>query len=295
MRRVVVLASLCVLLCAGLMLWGFSGGTAPAQPAGAGRVLLLVDSDRGSFLMQLRKGLQEAVAQQGGSLSVETLGSLPLSDLAAASFRAFYLWMADPGPSLDTLAALGVPAIVLDRALRGQRCLAFHEEEGGRLLGQLALDGLGAGGIVIVADTGDEAQAERLKGVQEALGEREYLLQAPAKLDLAGLRGAACVIALSGGAVDRLAALKREGALPAGLPLYGVQAEENRVRYLEEGLLQGIAVTSPYALGYAAGGALQAIAAGDFKPTLTWVPLRLVTLETLYDAGNVKEMFPLLQ
>ena len=294
MKRVLMLSGICILLAVGLMLWGFAE-PAPIRRALAPHALLLVDDDTGSFLMQLRKGLQEAVGELEGRLSLETVASLPQGQLDTAPYTAVYLWMADPLPYAQALREQAVPVIVLGQALRGEYCLVFDEAQGVRQLGLLAQRQRRPGSAALVADSADPAQAVRLASAQALMGDAPYLLQSPDALDPAPLREAAYVLALSGRAVDRLAELKLAGLLPEGLPIFGVEAEENRVRYMEAGLLQGVAVTSPYAMGYAAGDALRLIAINDFKPALRQLGMQLVTAETMYDAQHVKEIFPLLQ
>ena len=73
MRRTAIFALICAALAAGLIIWGLgaSDGARPAERIQG--ALLLVEDDTGTYLMQLRKGLQEAVQERGGTLSVERL------------------------------------------------------------------------------------------------------------------------------------------------------------------------------------------------------------------------------
>lgn len=297
MKRVMILSGVCLFLCAGLLIWGFAGTGAPQAQGEPMAVLLLVADDTGSFPMQLKKGLQEAVQALGGRLDAETLTGVPLDapDDAFLPYDAVYLLMPAPKALLDRLSDLSIPAILLNNEIRGENGVIFGEEEGARQLGLLALRQQKSGSLHILVDQADPRQALRLKGVMAALEGREALLHQPDSVQPEQLQDAACVLALSGRAMEQTAAWKATGELPGGLPLYGFEGEDSRVRLMEEGLVQAVAAGSPYAMGYAAGEMLKLMQHGQLKPSVSLVSLRLVTPETLYEAGNVKEMFPLLQ
>ena len=73
MRRTVIFALICAALAAGLIIWGLGAADSERPAARIESALLLVEDDTGTYLMQLRKGLQEAVQERGGTLSVERL------------------------------------------------------------------------------------------------------------------------------------------------------------------------------------------------------------------------------
>ena len=296
MRRVLILSGVCLLACAVLMLWGFAGTGARTVQGEPMEVLLLVEDDTGSFPMQLRKGLQEAVQGLGGRLSVETPAGIPpdAPDDTFLPYDAVCLLMPQPKSLLDKLKSLSIPAILLDEEIRGESCVIFDEEEGARQLGLLAARTQPAGSLHIWADEADPVQALRLKGLLKAFEGRQTLIHTKDALPRQ-MEGAACLLALSGGKTQQAAAWKSEGALPGELPLYGFDGGEASVKLMEDGLLQAAAASSPYAMGYTAGTMLGLLPGDQFKPSLRLVALRLVTPETLYDAENVKEMFPLLQ
>lgn len=297
MKRVVTLSVVCLMACAGLLIWGFANTAAPSAQGEPPEVLLLVADDTGSFPMQLKKGLQEAVQSLGGRLNAETPAGIPLDapDEAFLSYDAVYLLMADPKALLDRLSGLAIPAILLNGEIRGENGVVFGEEEGGRQLGLLALRQQQTGSLHILVDQEDPRQALRLRGLLAAFEGRETLLHAPGSVQPEQLQSAACVLALSGRMMEQAAAWKAAELLPLSLPLYGFEGEDIRVRLMEEGLVQAAAVSSPYTMGYMAGSMLRLMQNGQLKPSVSLVSLRLVTPETLYDADNVKEMFPLLQ
>lgn len=296
MRRVLILSSACLLACAMLLLWGFAGTGGQKTQSEPLEVLLLVAFDTGSFPMQLRKGLQEAVQGLGGRLSVETPAGIPpdAPDDAFMPYDAVCLLMPQPKALLDKLKRLSIPAILLGEEVRGESCVIFDEEEGARQLGLLAARTYPAGSLHIWADVADPVQALRLKGLLKAFEGRQTLIHAGAALP-GQLDDAACLIALSGGKTQQAAARKSAGTLPGALPLYSFDGGETSVKLMEDGLLQAAAASSPYAMGYTAGAMLGQLHSAQLKPSLRLVALRLVTPETLYDADNVKEMFPLLQ
>jgi hypothetical protein len=296
-KRVVTLSVVCLLACAGLLIWGFANTAAPKSQGYPPEVLLLVEDDTGSFPMQLKKGLQEAVQSLGGRLSVETLSAVPPNapDEAFLPYDAVYLLMADPKALLDRLSGLAIPAILLNEEIRGENGVIFGEEEGALQLGLMALGQKYSGSLHVLVDQDDPRQSLRLKGLMTAFEGHKILLHAPGSVQPKQLQNAVCIFALSGRMMEQAAAWKAAGLLPLTLPLYGFEGEDSRVRLMEEGLVQAVAVSSPYAMGYTAGNMLRLMQNGELKPSVSLVSLRLVTPETLYDADNVKEMFPLLQ
>jgi hypothetical protein len=296
-KRVMTLSVVCLLACAGLLIWGFANSTAQQPQGDIPEVLLLVADDTGSFPMQLKKGLQEAVQSLGGRLSVETLAAVPPNapDEAFLPYDAVYLLTADPKALLDRLSGLAIPAILLNEEIRGENGVIFGEEEGALQLGLMALGQKYSGSLHILVDQDDPRQSLRLKGLMTAFEGHEMLLHAPGSVQPKQLQNAVCIFALSGRMMEQAAAWKAAGVLPLNLPLYGFEGEDSRVRLMEEGLVQAVAVSSPYAMGYTAGNMLRLMQNGELKPSVSLVSLRLVTPETLYDADNVKEMFPLLQ
>jgi len=295
MRRAVTLALCCALAAGLVLLWGFSraGETTPTQAAP--RTLLLVESDTGAYLMQLRKGLQGAVQQRGGTLSVERLNGLGLDGLPPAPAEVDTVYLFAPRKAADVTAALhqqGYTVMVVAQSLRGEICVLPDDLDGGRQAGEFVRE-LAPQGFIIVADAGDARQALRLEGVLSALGDVSYTLLTPSQLsDISA--DTVCLLVLDDTALATMAQRKAQGLLPGDLPLVGFGRGEEAVPLMEQGLLQGLVADDPYALGYMAGALLDSLRTGELKPSLHLAPQRLVTPDTLYDPENVKLMFPLL-
>ena len=81
--------------------------------------------------------------------------------------------------------------------------------------------------------------------------------------------------------------MREAGELTA--PLVGMDPGEERVQLMAEGAVDALAVETPYALGYMA---MQMALSGETEACL--LPYKLVVPSEMYDAKNVKLMFPLL-
>lgn len=290
MKRVLIVSAVCLLLALGLMLWGFAMDRQPAVTEASGYCLLLVREDTGSDLMQLRKGLEAALG--GRSLRLERLPAGPVRPDQApyAAAEALFLYGDASDSLLEALKPLNKPIILLGESREGYAAVLHDEYAGGELLGQEILGSLPEGRVLAIGDSAQPAQARRYEGLLAELGERVLRLDSAQDLLNQDVSDTVCIAALSGAALEEMGALKRSGTLPAALPLYGVEAVESRVGLIEEGLLQGVVVDSPYAMGYIAG---QLLARGAAE--LRYSPMKLVLPDTLYLAQNAQLMFPLLQ
>ena len=287
-----MLSILCVTLALFLIIWGFGAGEKTSPPAAVPRALLLVENDTGTYLMQLRKGLQEAVQERNGQLSVERLPG-PGSEAALTidpGLTVIYLLSDQPAGYLDVLHKTGCPVVVLGQEIRGETCVIPDEEGGGRLAGEYLSQFLQNSALSIVTDNNDSLSSLRLKGLISSLGSGKYRTYAYEEFDKDKLNKSSPVAALSQQALLKVLSLRQMD----GPAIYGFDGEDNRLKLMEEGSLSGIVTDNPYALGYIAGNLLNDIHLGEFKPSLHYGPMHLVTLKTLYNADNVKLMFPLL-
>lgn len=294
MRRTAIFALICAALAAALIIWGFSAddsSRAPAQVQVQG-ALLLVEDDTGTYLMQLRKGLQEAVQERGGTLSVERLADLGTADRQTSyeSFSALYLLSEKPEDYLPALHGKGLPVIVLGKEVRGEVCVLPDEEAGGKALGEHAAALFPGGNVLIIGDDRNDREALRLKGIIAGLSGLSRTLFAPDALDRVRIARPDVILALSDASLDAALTLRGQD----GPPLFGFDAADARLALMESGELEGIAADDPYALGYIAGNLMDDIVENDGKPFVRLSPRRLVTRKTMYDAANVKLMFPLL-
>lgn len=292
MRRTVIFSLACAVLAIILIVWGFSAGTTAPPAAQVSGALLLVENDTGTYLMQLRKGLQEAIAERGGTLSLERLSDAEGADRRTSTegFNAVYLLSDHPEQHLPALRQKGLPVIVLGKELRGETCVLPDELKGGQALGEYIASLPGQGELLVVGNRGDPLESLRLKGLESAAGDLSYALVLPEELDGEALARAAFVLALSDAALDAVLPLRgREGP-----PLFCFDAASDRLALMEEGRLDGVSADDPYALGYIAGSLIDDMIKDSDKPFLRLSPRRLVTRDTMYEAANVKLMFPLL-
>ena len=292
MRRTAIFALICAALAAGLIIWGLgaSDGARPAERIQG--ALLLVEDDTGTYLMQLRKGLQEAVQERGGTLSVERLADLdPVNRQASyENYSAIYLLSQKPENYLPALYGKDIPVIVLGKEIRGEICALPDEEAGGRALGAHAAALFPGGHVLIIGNELETRDTLRLKGIMAGLSGLSSALLAPDALDRAGTLQPDAILALSDTSLDAALALRGQDSTA----LFGFDAAETRLALMESGELHGIAADDPYALGYIAGSMLDDILEDGGKPFVRLSPRRLVTRETMYDAANVKLIFPLL-
>ena len=169
------------------------------------------------------------------------------------------------------LDAVGVPVVVLGDKETRTVYAAMDERQAGMLLADFAK---AYGRVYLVGDA-----PQRLEGALSALRQEQAVtggnaLPAPGE--------DACVVALTGKETRRLAAMREAGKLTARL--VGMDPGEERVQLMAEG-----AVETPYALGYMA---MQMALSGETEACL--LPYKLVVPSEMYDAKNVKLMFPLL-
>ncbi|NLC33325.1 MAG: sugar ABC transporter substrate-binding protein [Clostridiales bacterium] len=294
MKRVIMLSVLCLLLTAFLIIWGFGSATENNQkPSAIPRALLLVERDTGTYLMQLRKGLQEALQERNGHLSVERLDDINLNDSGSFDHGLSVIYLLSDNPT-DYIAALhqkNIPLVILGQDIRGEASIVPDEEGGGKMAGDyLAAKLLPDSTLSILADEGDPIQLLRLKGLSSRLGNQSFHVYSYQQINKELLDHSSVLIALSQSALSRITRLRQKD----GPSIYGFNAEDLRVGLMEDGVLEGIVAEDPYAMGYIAGGLLDDIQLELFKPFLYKIPMRLVTAQTLYDAANVKLMFPLL-
>ena len=283
MRRTVIFALICAALAAGLIIWGLGAADSERPAARIQSALLLVEDDTGTYLMQLRKGLQEAVQERGGTLSVERLSDFdPVNrQTSYENYSALYL---------PALHGKDIPVIVLGKEVRGEICALPDEEAGGRALGAHAAALFPGGHVLIIGNELEARDTLRLKGIMAGLSGLSSALLAPDALDRAGTLQPDAILALSDTSLDAALALRGQDSTA----LFGFDAAETRLALMESGELHGIAADDPYALGYIAGSMLDDILEDGGKPFVRLSPRRLVTRESMYDAANVKLIFPLL-
>ena len=253
----------------------------PAAPPGP--VVLLVEDDTGAFLLQVKQGAQQAATQAGCTLTQEPLSGETLAETAQRwsqrKATAALLLTEDAVLRAEAEAALdavGVPVVVLRDEETRTVYAAMDERQAGMLLADFAK---AYGRVYLVGDA-----PQRLEGALSALRQEQAVTEGNA---LPAPGEDACVVALTGKETRRLAAMREAGELTARL--VGMDPGEERVQLMAEGAVDALAVETPYALGYMA---MQMALSGETEACL--LPYKLVVPSEMYDAKNVKLVFPLL-
>lgn len=294
MKRPMILAGICLALSLLLLWWGFEEGP-PAPEKGTDTVVLLVENETGAFLLQLKKGAQEAAAQQGIKVKTEVMTP---DDLEVQAIRlkhegvaAALVYAQHPQGMLAALDGAGLTTVLIDQEEQGQAGVVPDQQQGGALLGQAAL-GYG-GDILLVRDAADGWQTQASQGfVARTPGAAVRQVAVDQGLTAQEMARAGVVVALSPRATLACARLKQAEDL--AVPLLGYDTGEDRVDMLESGRVQAMVFASPYAMGYRALGLSLVRLQGEGAQTLT-TEMVLITRENMYLAQHVKQVFPLLQ
>lgn len=286
MKRPLLISIACVAAALALLFWGF--GQTPTTPEQArSRYVLLIENDTGTFLLQLRKGLEKAAAELHVTFSVMPVSELP----RAGAVNACLLLLNEPEATLDTLAGMKIPAVVIGREVEGVPCvLSDHPDTGSQLI-RRALEEADASRIALIMDKADPSAAARSRAAtlwakRNGILVLQYspLLILPSDCEAA--------IATSERSTQWLAEQKQQAQFD-GFVL-GVDTGETRVSDLESGSVQVMALENPFAMGYVAmQQAHEALQGKVHDPTR--IKSLLAELQNMYLAENVKLVFPLLQ
>lgn len=284
MKKPIIISVVCAVLVLVVMLYGFRDGDGPAQGT-AEKYALLIESDTGSFVMQLRKGMQQAAQEAGAQLAVYTAAEAEAED----GLSGVIIWLNDPSEALSRFA--GIPTVVVGQTRDGAACVLSDDESAGRQLMSRALSVSDAESVALILDDADEHSAARGKGAEAAaLGKPIITLRYSDRLALPD--GCNAAIGASLRATRELVRLKREGSFKGSV--LGVDTGDDRVADLEDGLVDAMALDSPYAMGYLALlSARRQADGGQAESTLAAV--LIATRDNMYSAENIKQVFPLLQ
>lgn len=297
MKQPLIICLVCIMLAAGLFIWGFgaSPATSPAVPER--QYALLIESDTGTFLMQLRKGAQEAAAEQGARVFLENLEAdvaAQARSLSARGITAALLLLSDPLPVCHALAEEGVPYVVVGEELRGQICVMADDAEAGKALLERALSMVEPAQVLLLTDPADTHAHARANGA-EVLRQKQQVSTLAWPQDASAMAGYHALVATNASITRALADMKSSGALPQSTTVLGVDTGDLRVTDLESGLVQAMIVDNPYALGYVA--LQKALLANEesLQPSFFTCASTLIDLSNMYLSENVKLVFPLLQ
>lgn len=300
MRRTLIIAGACVLASAVLMILGFF--LQPEQAAQPAPVyVMLFTEDKGTDVLQLKQGAQAAVEELNASLQIHTTEQrLPeteqlLDFLSNAAEQERLAGLICPLVSEEVLQAAhalaekrGISLVVLaaDSPWADACVLTDEKEKGARFADVLTQ-------APVVFLEGTEAELACLEGLTEAWGQDVAWHQG----DAAQLQGIfeslpqdAQVCVLSPALVDAL-----PGWDVGQRTVYGMAPGETRVALLEQGAVRGLLMEMPYAQGYLAIQAAARAPKEQNGQRIVYAPSRMVLREEMYDAENVKLVFPLLQ
>jgi len=297
MKKPFVVAILCLILSAALLVWGFQGPDAGGVPPASPFAMALTE-DKGTAVMQFKQGAQTAADELGIALHMYTTEQNAPADAQLQAWLngldgAGAIILPACGPeTVERAAALAgrarVPLVLVGQEhAAATACVFFGPADQGRALGR-AMREAGAERVAVYADAGAAAQA-RIAGVQEAVGELAYqYVGDPADSGWETPPGAEA-LALT---PEWGAALVGWRGVPA---IWTVDPGGDQVALLQSGQVAGVLMDMPFALGYLAVSTAYELAAGKEVPRAVFAPSRVVTPETMYIAENIKVMFPLLQ
>lgn len=296
MKKPVLISLVCLLGAMALLVWGF-GEQQPDPAPAQSHYVLLIENDTGTFLMQLRKGMQEAAAMQGARLTVQAAFGDPraqAAELAKSDTTAALLLLSDPTPMLAALSEVGIPALLVGATLRAQVCVITDDAKAGAELMQRALLMAEPTRILLVTDGEDARARERTLGAAEL--SKQNGIQTFAWMEGKPLpQGFDCFVAMGSRVTQALASAKESGALPMDALLLGVDTGDNRAKDLESGCVSALVMDNPYAMGFVAIEKARQLSQGLLVPSLhTCVPV-LIEPQNMYLSENVKMVFPLLQ
>lgn len=279
MKRTLITSLIMIFAALIIMIVGFNVPEGSDTPS-LRPVLLLVEDDTGAFLLQLRLGAQQAVSELGCDLTVEVVspGDQLETEWLERQFSGAVVYIEEETlrqSVLNQLDAAALPAVVIGSWNGKHTAVRQNETHLGELAAELAQ------GYDSILLTG--AGADARKAIDTALGakivsEAQFNANAPGS----------CVIALD--EASALAWCQRKGAQNLSCALISVDPGETRAEQMNQGIAQAYVLSSPYATGY------QAVSEALWQraPQLYEMSYFSVLPQTMYNAENVKLMFPLL-
>lgn len=304
MKRPLMICILCILLCVCLMLLG-DPSARQAKSGIAYTITLLSEDDTGAFLSQLKQGAQAAAREYGDRLTATTLQESPnelIAQLKSGGTQAVLLFCQSESlrrATLDACRETQLPVILCGERMDGQYSVSNNDSLAGALAAQHLL-ALGCKSIVLLTQRSSIA-SERLQGASAVMqGVSLYQVPISDALSLDDiaftlLRGGAGLLALTEEATLYAVEQKKNGALGLTVPIVGMDTGDARAEHIERGMVQGMVLPAPYAIGYMAGRNLHSLLETGMADISTPVAPKLITLANLYEAENVRLAFPLLQ
>ena len=262
-----------------------------------------------------RQGMEQAAVDMGVELRFVTLSAANsideqrelLAREAASGADAVILVPADREALADDVRQAAAQSVVItmetDLTDAGaSACISVDNAALGKTLGEAALNGVPAGGTVLLLDSlpGSNGVSQRLdaaRQVLEAEGRMVHVCAASDTLTLSDALAASlstvlpdAVVAFESSALE-LAAQAAEG-LAQPLLLYGMGSTSKIAAYLEQGQITAIVAQNEFAAGYLAVNAAVRAIRHDSVPEKEALDYSLVRKESMYAPENQKLLFP---
>ncbi len=278
MKRVIIVSLFLISAAICVMLLGLRGRDEPAAVQRS--VLLLTQEDTGSYFMQLHQGIQKALEERNCTLTMQIVDSASITAFSEGGieYSGVLIYIKNEALRREVLKSIsnrGMRAAIIDAHEEG---FPSAEQDVQALL-QSASE-VAARAERVICSGGDESLRRVAKSVFRSRWSEAETIDPNAEF--------CSVIALDGETAARLVREKESGLWAH--PLILVNSGENTAAWLESGQVQAAILPSPYATGYIAAGE----ALWNENKQRYRAPAFIVTPENMYDAQNVKLVFPLL-
>lgn len=310
LQLVVPLLSLCVLF----LLLAFDPGkpTSDEEPL---EVSILPRESDSTLWFTARQGMEQAAADLGVELRFLTLSTSNqaeeqkelLAREVAGGTDAVVLVPADVEVLAEGVSAASVKTAVvtMEAEMAGSGANAYIGVDSASLgteLGQAVLNGVPAGGTVLLLDSapGNNGVSARLKSAAQVLEDSGRTVRVctashvlPLSELLSALLSADCpdaVVAFEDGALEAAAAAI-QGMNPRPL-LYGMGSTSTIAAHLEQGVITAIAAQNEFAAGYLAIEAAVQAARNEIGQKDSVLTCTLIRKENMYTPDNQKLLFP---
>lgn len=292
----------------------FAPNSAQRHPALLEMSVILREADS-SILSTTRQGMEQAAAD----LNVELRFLSPTADNSAeeqiqllqreveAGASAILLIPADRTSMADAVSAAAAKSSLVtletDMTAQGARgCISVDNAAVGQILGQAALNGVSAGGTVLLLDSagGDNGIREQLEAAAALLEaeDRQVLICRRTENLSADLTAALssspvqAIVAFEASALERAVEVAQSSdRFPL---LYGTGSTSAIAAGLEENDVTAIVAHNAFSAGYLAVQHTAALARNQLASPLSSLSFTVIRQETMYLPDNQKLLFPVV-
>ena len=236
--------------------------------------LLLSEKGTGSFYLQLRQGAEAAANEKSAIVDLENMQSWNYSELAskikAKKFSGVIIYAENEAliPNMIALAkSANTPYVTVLWNNQEVNNLQMDDFQAGVLLGEMV-----KGYDEIIIEGNNPERLEGLKSVFSNVIVNDASAITEKNIAYVGLSADATQDIIENYSGD----------------CYGMDGGKNRSELLAQGKVKGLVCISPYSLGF------EAIQAFESKKAIK-VSYHAVLQEEMYDAKNIKLVFPMLQ